>query len=472
MSTMNRTLPRLALLAILGAGLSASGALAQSLQPGAGTGLGLGPRTSAAAAALPEAPAPVSSSDGIAAVVGNQVITRYDLDLRVRNALQAMQQQHQGQQLPTASQVRGQVLNEMIDEYALAEYAEESGIDVSDPTLQRAVGQIATNNHISLDQLRQQVSAQGMGWKDFEAQIKREILIARLRQRDVAAKVTVGEQDVDDFLARHDAGASAGGDVKLHLAQIFVPLPDHPTAADLSAGRDIIEHAAALLQQGRRFGVVARQFSQGPGALHGGDLGTRAQSQWPGLFVRAVSDLQPGQVSQVIRSPAGFHILKLLGREQAGALPQTAMQAQVREIVIDADNDHSRKAAVHELDAVRHAVESGEVSFAAKAKEISQDLSSAPKGGDLGWLLPGQLPPVLDAALDNLNPGEVSQPLLLPGKVVLLQLVDRREHALGPGQERAVARNLLLQRKEAKAFEELVQDVRERTYVRLPEDGS
>ena len=461
---MNRTLPRLALLAVLGAGLSGGAALAQSLQPGPAMGLGLAPQPAAQAAA----PAPSSSSDGIAAVVGNQVITRYDLDLRVRNALQALQQQHRAP-LPTLAQVRPQVLNEMIDEYALAEYAQESGIEVGDPTLQRALQQIATNNHLDLEQLRSQVTAQGMGWKDFESQIRREMLIARLRERDVASKVTVSEQDIDDYLARHGAGA-AGGDPELHLAQIFVPLPDHPTAADISAGRDIIEHAAALLQQGRRFSVVARQFSQGQGALHGGDLGTRAQSQWPGLFVRAVSELQPGQVSQVIRSPAGFHILKLLGREQPGGLPRTAMQAQVREIVIDADNDHSRKAAVHELDAVRRAVESGDVSFAAMAKEISQDLSTATKGGDLGWLLPGQLPPVLDSALDNLNPGQVSQPLLLPGKVVLLQLVDRREHALGPGQERAVARNMLLQRKEVKAFEELVQDVRERTYVRLPGD--
>ena len=462
---MNRTLPRLALLAVLGAGLSGGAALAQSLQPGAAMGLRLAPQPAAQAAA----PTPSASSDGIAAVVGNQVITRYDLDLRVRNALQALQQRHQTP-LPTASQVRPQVLNEMIDEFALAEYAEESGIGVGEATLQRALQQIATNNHLDLEQLRSQVTAQGMGWKDFESQIKREMLIARLRERDVASKVTVSEQDVDDYLARHGAGGAAGGDPELHLAQIFVPLPDHPTAADISAGRDIIDHAAALLQQGRRFSVVAQQFSQGPGTRHGGDIGTRAQSQWPGLFVRAVRDLQPGQVSQVIRSPAGFHILKLLGRERAGRLLHTAMQAQVREIVIEADNDHSRKAAVHELDAVRRAVESGEVSFAAKAKEISQDLSTATKGGDLGWMLPGQLPPVLDSALDNLNPGQVSQPLLLPGKVVLLQLVDRREHALGPGQERAVARNMLLQRKEAKAFEELVQDVRERTYVRLPGD--
>ncbi len=421
----------------------------------------------------PDAPtsAQATSSDGIAAVVGNEVITRYDLDQRVRELQQQLVARNAGK-VPAAAALRPHVLQEMIDEYALAEYASETGLEVSDAALQRALQGIAAGNHLSVDQLRSQVQRQGMNWQDFSAQIRREVLIARLRERDVASKVKVGEQEIDDYLARQRLHDRDDASARLHLAQIFVPLPEHPSAQQLRNARVVIDDAAAALRQGRRFSMVANEFSMGPQATKGGDLGTREASQWPSLFVRAVRDLQPGQVSAVIRSPAGFHILELLGRQQASALPRTAMQAEVREIVIDADTDASRKAAVRELRGVRRAVLAGEVGFAAKAREISQDLRTARSGGELGWLLPGQLPAALDAALQALNPGEVSQPLLLPGKVVLLQLVDRREHALAPGQERAVVRSLLLRQKEAKAFDELLQDVRARTYVRLPDDDS
>lgn len=463
---MNKYLPRLALLAILGAGLSGVAAHAQLSLPGAsGASQGLAPQDSGGNATAP-------GSDGIAAVVGDQVITRYDLQLRVKDALHRLAQQRPGAS-PPLEQVRAQMLQQMINEYALAEYAEQSGLQVGDDTLQRAVEQVAASNHLDVTELRAKVREQGIGWKDFEGQLRREILIDRLRQRDVAAKVSVTDQEVDDYLAhmRSLQGQVAPSE-QLHLAQIFVPLPEHADPQQVAQARKLIDAAASALQQGRRFEVVAQQFSEGPEGAHGGDLGTRPAGEWPDLFVNAVRELQPGQVSAVIRSPAGFHILELVARQHAAGSAQTAMQAEVREIVLNADGDSARKAAVHELAAVRRAVLAGEVSFAAKAKEISQDLNSAPKGGSLGWLLPGQLPAALDSALNSLNPGQISEPLVLPGRVVLLQLVDRREHALGPGQERAVVRSELLQRKADKNFEDLVRDVRERTYVRLPGDDS
>lgn len=471
---MNRFLWRVALPAATIACLASAGVHAQTLMPGTGEG-GLrlpGAAATAPAPAATQLVAPSASDDGIAAVVGNQVITRYDLDLRVRN-LQQQLARERGGAAPSAADLRPQVLKEMIDEYALAEFAEQSGLEVGDATLERALKQVADNNHLSVEELQRQVRSQGLGWQDFRAQIRREILIARLRQRDVAGKVHVNDQEIDDYLAAQRARqGQAAADARLHLAQIFVPLPDHPSAEQLKGARTVIDDAAAELQQGRRFSMVARKFSMGPHAAEGGDLGVRQASQWPSLFVQAVSKLEPGQVTGVIRSPAGLHILELVARDQASALPQTAMQAHVREIVINADTDSSRKSALHELQGVRRAVEAGEVSFAAKAKEISQDLATAREGGDMGWVLPGQLPAALDAALEGLNPGDVSQPLQLPGKIVLLQLVDRREHALAAGQERAVARSVLLRQKEAKAFQELVNDVRARTYVRIPGNDS
>ena len=419
------------------------------------------------AATTPSAPdtAAPQDSDGIAAVVGNEVITDYDLNLRTRAA--AAQIAAQGQ-TPTLQVVRQQVLDTMIDQLALAQYARENGIDVSDATLEQALQQTAANFKLDVAQLRQQVEAQGLSWSEYKAQLRREILIARLRQRDVASRVTVSDQEIDHYLAQQRSQQQAPqGDIT--LAQIFVPLAANADAAQVTAARARIDAALALLRQGREFAQVAKLDSVGAEARDGGLLGTRSAQDCPDVFINAIRGLRPGQVTGVIRSPAGFHILKLVAAPAAGAAvaENSAMQAQVREIVLDIGARRSRDAAVKELDAVRDAVLQGRVDFANKAREISQDIDSARRGGDIGWVLPGELPPALDTALDHLNPGQLSAPVALPDKVVLLQLVDRREHPLNASQERAVARNIVLQQKERKEFADFVQDVRARTYVRL-----
>ena len=287
----------------------------------------------------------------------------------------------------------------------------------------------------------------------------------------MASRIKISDQEVDDFLA-NQAKQPLSAQTQIQLAQIFVPLPSQPSAEQVSEARARIDAALAKLRQGRDFAKLAAEYSQGPEAKDGGNLGVRPANQWPRLFIDAIRGLTPGEISAVIRSPAGFHILKLVAEQGAQTPAATAMQSQVREIVLKASGGKAQESAVKELDGIRQAVEKGEVQFSAKARELSQDVTSAKKGGDLGWILPGELPPALDAALNRLNPGQVSQPITLPGKVVLLQLVDRREHALAPAQERAVARNILLQQKEAKDFDELVKDVRARTYVRIPSADS
>jgi peptidyl-prolyl cis-trans isomerase SurA len=183
-----------------------------------------------------------------------------------------------------------------------------------------------------------------------------------------------------------------------------------------------------------------------------------------------VRNLQPGEISPVIRSAAGFHILKLLNASGEGAAPTTAMQSDVREIVLRASTDAERTRARSELDAIAQAVQSGKVKFGQKARELSQNPATAAKGGDLGWVLPGQLDPVLDAALERLNPGDVSAPVVMGNKIVLLQLVDRAVRPLEASQKRALAKEVLQRQKAAQDFDELVRDVRARTYVHIPEN--
>lgn len=438
-----------------GAGLSAPGGAPEAATP-----------PMAAAPALPSSFGSTRSSDGIAAIVGNQVITDYDLRLREQATRQ--QAQAAGATLPPPAQLRAQVLNQMIDELALAQYAEQTGLGVSADTVDRAVAQVARNNKLSVDELRREVEREGMGWNTYRDQLQREILINRLRERIMAQVPPVTESQIDEFLARQNASASA--QTQYDIAQIFLPVPQNASPEQVAAVKQKIDAIAAQLKAGADFAQLARQDSQGEGAKQGGDLGMRPADRLPTLFVDTVRNLQPGEISPVIRSAAGFHILKLLQVGGEAAAPATAMQSEVREIVLRATTDAERERARAELNAVAQAVSSGKVKFSEKARELSQDPATAAKGGDLGWVLPGQLDPVLDAALQRLNPGEVSTPIVMGNKVVLLQLVDRAVRPLTESQKRALAREILQRQKAAQDFDELVRDVRARTYVHIPEN--
>ena len=473
---MNKTLLSRTLLAAVVASVSIC-AQAQGLRlpPGTDSGSGLSapgaatPATPPMAAppALPSSFGSARSSDGIAAIVGNQVITDYDLRLRTEATRQ--QAQAAGATLPPAEQLRTQVLGQMIDELALAQYADQVGMNVSADTIDRAVAQVAANNKLTVAELRKEIEREGMSWTTYRDQLQREILISRLRERTMAQLPPVTESQIDEFLAKQDAAASSP-QAQYDIAQIFLPVAQNASAEQAAAVKKKMDAIDAQLKAGGNFAQLAMQDSQGEGAKKGGDLGMRPASRLPTLFVDTVRKLQPGEISPVIRSAAGFHILKLLNASGEGAAPTTAMQSDVREIVLRASTDAERTRARSELDAVAQAVQSGKVKFGEKARELSQNPATAAKGGDLGWVLPGQLDPVLDAALERLNPGDVSAPVVMGNKIVLLQLVDRAVRPLEESQKRALAKEVLQRQKAAQDFDELVRDVRARTYVHIPEN--
>lgn len=436
-----------------GAGLAAPEQPAQPLAPIAP----IGPR-------VPTAPV-APSSDGIAAIVGNDVVTDYDLRLRMRDL--AQQVEAAGRPAPSSAELRAAALNQAIDELALAQRAEQTGLAVSADTIQHAVAQVAANNKISVEELRRRVEGAGMSWTTYQTQIKHEILIGRLRERVTAQVAPVSSAEIDDFLARQDAAAGNGKQVQYDIAQIFLPLPTNASEQQVTATRQRMDAIEAQLKQGADFGKLAQQDSQGANAKKGGELGMRPANQLPNLFVETVRDMQPGQVSGVIRSPAGMHILKLVAADGT-ADASDAMQSNVREIVIRTDSQSARQQARKELDAVRDAVERGRVTFASKASELSQDVASAKKGGEIGWVLPGQLDQPLDAALERLNPGDVSAPIVMADKVVLLQLVDRAMRPLAQDQKRALAREMLQRQKAAQDFQDLIRNIRAETYVHIP----
>ena len=439
-----------------GAGLSANGSGGSTAQP-----------PMAAPPALPSTFSNTRTSDGIAAIVGNQVITDYDLQLRVEATRQ--QAQAAGATLPPEVQLRSQVLNQMIDEVALAQYAEQTGMGVNADTIDRAAAQVASNNKMTVPELRSAIEKEGMGWTTYRDQLKREILISRVRERSMAQLPTISESQIDEFLSKQEA-TSASPQAGYEIAQIFLPVAQNASAEQVATVKQNMEAIEAQLKAGADFAKLATQDSQGEGAKHGGNLGMRPADRLPTLFIDTVRDLQPGQISPVIRSAAGFHILKLIQVSGEGAAPTTAMQSDVREIVLSAPTDAQRLRAKAELGNIAQAVQAGTVQFSEKAKDLSQDPATASKGGDLGWVLAGQLDPVLDAALQHLNPGDVSEPIVMGNKVVLLQLVDRAVRPLAQSQKRALAREILQRQKAAQDFDELVRDVRARTYVHIPEN--
>lgn len=458
------SLPRAALAAVLAGYVVFAQAQGLRATPDSMPGAGLSAPAAPAAATSFN---PGRTADGIAAIVGNQVITDYDLDLRIEAARQ--QARSTGATLPAAATLRAELLGQMINELALAQYAEQTGVGVSDDTVSRAIAQVAASNKLSVAELRSEIRREGLGWTAYRDQIRREILIGRLRERVMAQVPAVSDAAIDEFLAKENA-AAANPQTRYEIAQIFLPVAQDAAADQVAAVRQRIDAIAAQLKSGADFAKVAKKESQGEGAKQGGDLGMRPADRLPALFVDTVRTMQPGQISPVIRSAAGFHILKLLAEDGPVPAPTTAMQSQVREIVLRADTDAQRLRAKSELDSVRQAVLAGKVTFAAKARELSQDAATTAKGGDLGWILPGQLDPALDAALQRLNPGDVSAPIVTGQKVVLLQLVDRAERPLETEQKRALAREILQRRKAARDFDELVRDVRARTYVHIPEN--
>ncbi|MEW6561540.1 MAG: peptidylprolyl isomerase [Pseudomonadota bacterium] len=467
-SPLHRTI-LVGLLAVMGASTQAQGLRSS------GGGSGLSAAAPALGTAPPMAPPPAlpstfgsaRTSDGIAAIVGNQVITDYDLQLRVEATRQ--QAQAAGATLPPPAQLRNQVLNQMIDELALAQYAEQMGMGVSADTLDRAVAQVASNNKMTVPELRRAVEKEGMGWTTYRDQLKREILISRVRERSMAQLPTISDSEIDEFLSKQDA-ASASPQAAYEIAQIFLPVAQNASPEQVAAVKQKMDTIEAQLKAGADFAKLATEDSQGEGAKQGGNLGMRPVDRLPTLFVNTVRDMQPGQISPVIRSAAGFHILKLLQVSGEQGAPTTAMQSHVREIVLSASTEAQRLRAKAELGQIAQAVQAGKVKFGEKAKELSQDPATASKGGDLGWVLAGQLDPVLDAALEHLNPGDVSEPIVMGNKVVLLQLVDRAVRPLETSQKRALAREILQRQKAAQDFDELVRDVRARTYVHIPEN--
>lgn len=429
-----------------------------------------GLRTTPPPAVLSPAAAPQAqdsrAADYIVAVVNSEPITNLQVGTqvdRVRRLLAA-----QRRPVPDTAALAQQVLEQLINERAQLQLARDLGIKIDEPSIDQAEQQVAAQNQLTLDQLHRQLEKEGEDLKRFRDQLRDQLLLTRLREREVDPRVRVSDVEVDQYLNEQRERSADPGSVQLSLAHVLVSVPDGATEQQVAALQEKAQGVLRRARAGEDFAALAREFSDAADKANGGQLGLRTVDRYPPLFVEAVQSLQPGGVAGPVRSGAGFHVIKLQERRSAGLPPATVTQSRARHILLVPSTQLSEAQARDKLNDFRRRILAGETDFATLARRNSQD-GSAVQGGDLGWANPGQFVPEFERVMDQLAPGQISQPLISRFGVHLIQLIERRTATLSERERREMVRNMLREKKFNEVYLTWAQDVRAKAYVELRE---
>ncbi len=407
--------------------------------------------------------APSRSGDFIVAVVNSELVTAVELQQRLER-IQA-DARRDGTRLPDADTLRQQVLDVLIDERVQTTHARESGQRVDDGDIDRAIANIAAQNQLTLVQLRDRLRADGMDLPRFRSNLRDQILVERVREREVNQRIRITDADIDRTLQERQAQAAAGA--QLNLAQILVTVPEGATADVVAQRQARGEQALARLRAGEDFTKVARELSEDANREAGGELGLRPADRLPDLFVGATQGVPVGQVTaQVVRSAAGFHILKVLDRQSDD--PFKVTQTRARHILVRATDAAQAAQVGRRLETLRAQIERGERKFEDVAREVSED-GSAAAGGDLGWAAPGNYVPEFEEAMNRLPLGGISPPVGSRFGVHLIQVIERRSATLDPKEVREQARSRLRESKFESTYVDWAKELRLRAYVELRE---
>lgn len=400
--------------------------------------------------------------DSIAVVVNDDVITRRELSERVAVIMQRMKQQNV--QLPDAAALQRQILERMIVERAQLQMAKEMGVRVDDTMLDRAIARIAEQQKLSVQQLRDQIEKDGTPFASFREEIREEIITTRLREHEVDAKIQISEAEVDSFLAAQQAAAAEQNE--LNISQILVRIPENATPDVIAQRQQRAEDVMRQLRTGGDFAKVAATYSDATDALQGGAVGWRPSDRIPPVFAEALAKIQPGQVTPIIKSVSGFHILKLVDkRSLAQAQAEAAVeQTHARHILLKVTPATSAEDAKRKLAEMKARLDSKSATFEELARTYSAD-ESGKKGGDLGWLYPGDTLPEFEKAMNALKPGEVSGPVETAFGYHLIEVVERKSEDMSKEKKRNEARMALRERKMVEAAENFQREVRDRAYV-------
>jgi peptidyl-prolyl cis-trans isomerase SurA len=438
--------------------------LAASLTHAQGLRIGATP-TLNATEATPAAVAVSEQADFIVAIVNSEPITNNEVRREIQQVLQQLAAQRRPQ--PDIRVLAPDVLDNLINIKAQLQLARDSGVRVEEAAIDQAEQSIAQQNQIDVAELRRRVERDGVPQSQFRSQLRDQILLQRVREREVEGRVRVTELEVDQYLAEQQTKQDLSK-VQMNLAQILVAVPDTASPEQTQALRKRAERALVRAKAGEDFAGLVREFSDTTDFTNGGQLGLREASRYPELFVEATRALAVGDISEPVRSPAGFHVLKVIEKGSAELPTAAVIQSHSRHILLVPNAQLSEAQARQKLLDFKKQVVSGQADFAALAKEHSQD-GSAAQGGELGWASPGMFVPEFESAMNRLAPGEVSDPVVSRFGVHLIQLLERRKATLTKAQQRDAVRALLREKKYDDAYRTWAQELRGRTYVELRE---
>lgn len=400
--------------------------------------------------------AQVIEADRIIAVVNDEVITLNELKARIAAVERQLRQQ--GTQMPPRDVLEKHVLERLIVDRVQIQFARETGLRIDDAQLDQTLARIAEGNRMDLAQFRASLEQDGIPWAKFREDIRNEIIVSRIREREVDSKIVVSEGEIDNFLE----SAGAAGSEEYNLGHILLRVPEQAKPEQLVRLKARAEDIISQLRGGADFAQLAASYSDAPDGLSGGMMGWRPLERLPSLFAEVVPKLKPGEVSDAVRSPAGYHILKLIDRRGGAIKAQPVEQTHARHILIKTSELVSESEAKRRLVGLKERITHG-TEFAELARLHSNDLSAA-KGGDLGWLSPGDTVPEFERAMNSLKPGEVGEPVKSPFGWHLIQVIERRMDT-SKERVRQSARLALRERKADEAYQDWLRQMRDRAYV-------
>ena len=404
--------------------------------------------------------AEVVKLDRIVAIVDQTVVTEQELESRIRTV--TAQFKKQGNELPEDNILRKQILERLISDTLQLQYAAQSGLKVDDNQLDKTIERIAEQNQMSLTEFADALAKDGVSMRKFRADIRSEITIARLREREVDSRVNVSESEIDNFLTTQ--AATNENQDEYEISHILIRTPEEGATEDIQKAKTKVDEVIKSLQAGTSFAKVSASFSDAPNALEGGNLGWKKGSQMPALFLEALKTLQVGQLSPPLRSPNGFHILKLTNK-RGGNSPLVIEQTHARHILIKLSEVTTEKEGKLKMDSIKERLDNGE-KFEVLARQFSED-TTASNGGDLGWVNPGDTVPQFEKAMNELKYNEISAPVRSQFGWHVIQVIERRKQDMSKEAARLKARQEIRTRKADEAYQDWIRELRDRAYVEL-----
>lgn len=398
--------------------------------------------------------------DRIIAIVDQGVITEQELIDRTRSV--KAQLEKQGTPLPPNSVLERQVLERLIADSLQLQLAAQTGIKIDDTQLDKTIERIAAQNKMSVDEFKVVLEKDGIPLRKFREDIRNEITIARVREREVDNKLNISEGEIDNYLTTQ---ANRGEEQdEFEISHILIRTPEDASPEDLEKAKTKTQEALKKLSEGISFSEVSASLSDAPNALEGGGMGWRSGAQLPAVFLEILKPMQKGEVSKPIRSPNGFHILKLTDR-RGGTSSLVIGQTHARHILIKLTEVVSEKEAKRKMDTIKERLDNGG-KFEELARQYSED-GSANNGGDLGWVNPGDTVPPFEKAMNELGLGEISEPVLSPFGWHVIQVIERRQQDMTKEASRLKARQEIRARKAEEAYQDWIREMRDRAFVEL-----